>query len=177
MRFSGNSFTLFLIVILSVGVGQTFAQKSEDWSALFPEIPNCTRKINPLEQTIDGIYQSAVYTKDGALCLTVALALNFPAKKSENRNNEMKNFPWVRRIKVLNYEAYKVGSMCGLDRSPGSIFVNFDRNKSIWITSYEYDYLITGELADGRNSLLKIAKIINYPLLIKSMNKLKLQKM
>lgn len=140
-------------------------KQTEDWSDLFPEIPNCVRKISPIQRDIYAISQTAEYTQHGLLCISISYTLKLPNKDGKYEINKFEEFPWIRKIKVLNFDAFQISSICGNDPSPGSIIVNIDRNKSVSITSYEYEYLITGEPSKGRNSLLKIAQGINYEFL------------
>lgn len=173
---------LFLVTLpLFINVEKVFEQqsknpiqnlkieKTEDWSDLFPEMPNYVRKISPIQRNIDMIYQSAEYTRNGLLCISISYTLKLPNKKGKYEINGFKEFPWIRKIKILNFDAFQISPICGNDRSPGSIVVNIDKNKSVSITSYEYDHLVTGEPVKGRNSLLKIARDINYELLKKTM--------
>jgi len=171
-------FGFFVIVLLgSLSVNEVFSQQSivlgqnqfVDWSALFPEIPNCERFIQPITQSGEIFEQIAVYEREGYQkykneqnyfgCGSITLRFAPSARKSARQNFTIINFP-TQKLRVKTFDAYRNSPLCGNDVSIGSTEVYFDEDKVLIARAYV-----------GAHIILDFAQVADYNLMRKSINK------
>lgn len=108
-------FTFFVLLLISL-VESNFAQKledkdqiqknktAEDWSAFFPEIPNCVRKISPITKYHKQYTQEATYTTNG----------NPNAEK--NVDNDIQNEHRILTLAIRFHLFPELQNQCGFIR-------------------------------------------------------------
>ena len=133
-----------------------------DWSALFPEIPNCEREIYPINISSDGnfVEQTANYKKNGIVCGSITLRLKSSLKKDRQEIIKMHFRPTTQKVQIKNFEAYRYSPQCGNDDWLGSIEVFFDEDKSFTVSANR-----------GDQDILKLAETIDYERLKRTMSK------
>lgn len=175
MRFLFFSFSLFIIFIglafNAFSQQVNIVKQGEDWSALFPEIPNCERIIQPITQKGEIFEQTAVYERQGYQkykneqnyfrCGSITIRFAPSARKSARKNFTIINFPMTRKFQVKTFEAYRNTPRCGNDVSIGSTEVYFDEDKVLSVSAYI-----------GAQAILDFALNADYELMKKSMSKL-----
>lgn len=144
--------------------------KTEDWSSLFPEIPNCVREIQPITQHGKTITQSANYYQKSQLenekkpsyagCGSISFWVQPSARKSA-RERSKTSFPSFLPFKIKNFDAYGDGPSCGVDFWLGSIEVYFDKDKVLRVSANH-----------GAKPIMDFANDADYDLIKRSMNKL-----
>lgn len=141
-----------------MSAGETSAQQSvksketvsADWSALFPEIPNCVRIIEPIKQNGKAFEQTAVYeradfeTRKGKDpnyfgCGSITLGFAPGARRSANINyNNISLEPFFilpQKSKVKTFDAYSDSPQCGNDIWIGSTSVYFDKDMVLMVSA------------------------------------------
>lgn len=156
-------------VLLQPSIGAKNYQ-TEDWLALFPEIPNCERVIQPLTQNGEVFEQTAIYERENYKeykgenyfgCGSITLRFEPSAGKTALENSTIADFPFRQPIRINNFEAYRSSPLCGNDESSGSTSVYFDEDKVLIVSAFV-----------GAEKILEFAQNANYELMKKSMNKL-----
>ena len=176
--------SLWLTVCCGIlSVGETFSQppvKSKpspdaDWSALFPEIPNCLRIIEPLTRNGKIFEQRAVYERPNYQtdkgknpnyfgCGSIALSFKPSARKlAETNYMNITLEPFFippQKLKMRNFDAYGDSPLCGNDIWIGSTTVYFAENMSLSVSANM-----------GGTAILEFAENADYKLLKKKIAK------
>lgn len=174
MKFLYFNFLLFFLFAgLSVEIfsrQSIVAKQDEDWSAIFPEIPNCERSIQPITRNGEVFEQTATYEPKGYKydvnqgyfgCGSITLRFAPSAGKSARENSDFINFPLRQQFQIKNFEAYRESPQCGNDNWRGSTTVYFDKDKVLIVSAFV-----------GAEKILDFAQNADYELMKKSMNKL-----
>jgi len=173
-------FSFWAIVLLgSLSLNEAFSQQSivarqnqiADWSALFPEIPNCERVIQPLTLKDKVFEQVAKYERENYKnnrsenyygCGSITLRFEPSARKSARENSKRAAYFLFGQIFQINkFDAYSQSPQCGNDDWRGSTTVYFDEDKVLIVSAYI-----------GAEKILDYAQSADYELMRKSMNKL-----
>jgi hypothetical protein len=169
MKFLCFSF-LAIVLLGSLSVIEAFSQilivprqnQSEDWSALFPEIPNCERVIQPLTLKGGVFEQVAMYKRENYKnnknenyfgCGSITLRFEPSARKAARQDFANSASPLRHQFQMKGFDAYSESALCGNDDWRGSTTVYFDEDKVLIVSAYT-----------GAEKILEFAKNVDYEL-------------
>lgn len=168
---------LAIVLFGSLSVNEAFSQQLivarqnqiADWSALFPEIPNCERVIQPLTLNGEIFQQVAMYERENYKnnknenyfgCGSITLRFELSARKTARQSFAISVSPLRQQFQIKGFDAYSESALCGNDDWKGSTTVYFDEDKVLILSAYT-----------GAEKILEFAKNVDYELIKKSMDK------
>lgn len=172
MRISKRLIFPVLLAVFIVGADRIFAQQSEDWAVLFPEIPDCERKIQTrnIEDffTVEAIYLTSAkslkrmpFQNKQYYCGKISFDFYISDKKFDLKNRD--STPFYRSFKIKNYHAFRILPRCGVGSPGTSIDVYFDENKILRVTDRRDNAAILKfvERADYKKIKFAVNKFVN----------------
>jgi len=130
-------------------LAQIETRAQTDFSAMFPEIPDCTRTIYPLVQYGASETQQAGYGTGHRVCGMITIQVMPGLKKLREHPSRRIN---QRRYKIRGFDVWHSASGCGVPTPVYSIDVYLSESAVISFSQY-------GEQADD---IAKFARRANY---------------
>jgi len=121
-----------LALLLIVGTAGIHAQA--DFSAGFPEIKGCERKINPPERWQKSLSQSAYYYSGHRRCGSITISV---APGLRTASEFAFRSPLATRYKVRNFDAWYTTPLCGTPPTGGDSLHVYFAEDAVLIVSAE----------------------------------------